>query len=68
MGGTGSGRKPSFKTLFILSLIDDQVFNTTLISDIENKKVAYEEIISRLFKKRKQSRDRCGEIEGLKER
>ena len=68
MGGEGSGRKQSFKTKLILYALDEQIFLTNLIRDIEEGKLSSKEILDILFKRRKLARKTCEENEVLKER
>ena len=65
MGGTGSGRKISFKTNLVLYALDVQLAVTSLMDKINNENATFDEVKDELVKLNREARRICQENERL---
>ena len=65
MGGSGSGRKKSFKTNLVLFALDIQVALTEILSGIKHENYSFDDVEKKLLDLVKQARRVCEENERL---
>jgi hypothetical protein len=65
MGGSGSGRKPTFKTRLVLFGLDIQIAITKIINEIKNDNATFDEVEEKLIEILRMARRICEENERL---